>query len=129
MSTIPAGLKAKDMRERMEDKATITLTGSLYVGGPTAVTYYNGANHTDPIDAVETVELFAGAAGLPLVSNGVEEIPSYQAIGTDSIRDDAVTKDKLGNGTVVNNSNTKKVLSIHPDSSDSKILVIEYYDI
>ena len=131
MSQIPAGLRADHMRERMEDKATIKHSGALYVGSKTPVTFIDDETGTrPPIDAYETVELVPELVnmGLPLVSNGENEIPSYQPLGTIAIMDGAITSDKLGDGTVISDDpqQTRKRLSIHPKNGDSSILVIEY---
>ena len=75
MSTIPSGLTAKQMRLRMLDKATITKTGSLYMGGTTAVSYQDVGT---TISAYDIVELEAGAQYYPLISQGEGNILNYE---------------------------------------------------
>ena len=124
--TIPAGLRADYMRKRMEDKATIHVTGSLYVGGDTTIQLHEDNTNTT-IDAQETVELVPGGAGLPLVSKGSEQIPEYTTIKTAGIADAAITKAKLGNGAVINGNDdgNKKILKIE---TDGDVLTIRYYN-
>lgn len=127
MSTIPEGLRADYMRERMEDKATITAIGGLYIGGPTA-TYYHNNDGTMTPECHETIVLAPApnSTGLPLVSNGPNAVPSYQQLGSIGIAPEAVTKAKLGNGTVASaDGNHKYVLDITKDSNN--IVTIHYY--
>ena len=125
MSTIPEGLRADYMRKRMEDKATITVPGGLYVGG-TSSTAVNGTSFYPAVCLAPG----SNSAGLPLVSNGPNAIPSYQQVNTGGIADQAVTLAKMGNGTVVAADSTKQyVLSVENDSNDANVLVIRYYAI
>ena len=126
MSTIPAGLRADLMRNRMEDKATIQTTGSLYVGGTSPVTYYD--EHGNPLSRFITEMLEPGDAGKVLMSNGANTKPSYQTVGTNSIADNAVSYAKLGTGTIVPSDSTHQyVLNVERDANDTNVLVIQYY--
>lgn len=120
MSTIPAGLRADVMRQRMEDKNTIKVPGALYVGGPTSVTV--GGETFYP-----TVRLEPGPSGWPLVSMG--NTVTYAQLPSRGIADGAVTAAKLGTGTIVasNSSASKHVLDIRPDANDSHVLIIEFH--
>lgn len=122
MSTIPGGLRIDLMRERMEDKATINCIGGLYVGGTTRVTFNNGGSAT--VQAYATQCLAPGTAGLPLVSNGSNAVPSYQKLTAVGIMDRAVTAAKLGAGTVVSSDGVRKVLNIQ--GSDDGVLTISF---
>lgn len=126
--TIPAGLKANLMRERMEDKATIANAGSLYVGGLTSTVFVdeNGNN----LSGYVTEELKpSSTVGLPLVSKGAGAKPAYEPINTVGISNKAVTKDKMGSGTIVTTAgnNDKMILEIAPSTTDPNILEIRYY--
>lgn len=101
MGTIPFDplhpLTAKQMRKRMEDKATIANPGSMYTWGSAGV----------------TKELPLGLAGLPLVSNGDDHDLSYSPLTNVAFADGAVTKEKLGVGTIVQkNGNNKKSFDV-----------------
>lgn len=130
MSTIPKGLRADYMRQRMEDKATITSAGGIYVGR-TAITLHGdrNGNTSGTITAYETDCQPLGGAGLPLVSNGTSggwPYLSYKALGTAGVADNAINYAKLGAGTVVSpNNNKKKVFDAYMDGD---ILIITYYD-
>ena len=99
-SKIPAGLSAKTMRLRMEDKATLKHIGSLYVG-----TGYT-------IEGEQTTELEPGTKGYPLVVKagaadvgiGYEPLTATGiasgAVTTDKIASGAVTTDKIASGTI-----------------------------
>ena len=99
-SKIPAGLSAKTMRLRMEDKATLKRIGSLYVG-----TGYT-------IEGEQTTELEPGTKGYPLVVKagaadvgiGYEPLTATGiasgAVTTDKIASGAVTTDKIASGTI-----------------------------
>lgn len=127
MSTIPAGLRADLMRHRMEDKATITAIGGLYVGSTSPVNFYD--ENGNVISAYETELLAPGTDKYPLVSNGTGQKPSYQQLTSAGIANGAITGDKLGEGTVVNSEgdSAKKTLEIYQSTSDVNILVIKYY--
>lgn len=131
MSTIPAGLRSDLMRARMEDKATIQHTGSLYMGGSTPVVYkgISGGQVVD-ISGYATEELQPGPAGYPLVSNGAGRPLSYQQIDVSTLGERIITRDKLGNGTVCMPSGygaVKYFLDIMEDPADDEILLIKFY--
>ena len=122
MSTIPDGLRADLMRARMEDKATITAIGGLYVGGTNPINYVGSGGSIIP--AYETECLPPGTSGYPLVSNGAGEKPSYKQVTNNGIEDEAVTGAKLGQGTIVALDGTKKyVLDI---SASNRVLNISF---
>ncbi len=122
MSTIPGGLRADYMRKRMEDKATINVIGGLYVGS-TSSTNLDGTSNTFYV--TECLPPSA-TVGLPLVSNGQNTIPSYQQLNTGGIAPQAVTKAKLGNGTIAAaDPDHKYTLDITKDSNN--VVTIHYY--
>lgn len=120
MSTIPAGLRADIMRQRMEDKNTITAPGGLYVGGSTSVTV--GGETFYP-----TVMLSPGTAGYPLVSMG--NTVTYAQLPSNGIAPGAATAEKLGTGTIVTSSSSasRHILDVKPDTNDSHVLIIEFH--
>ena len=97
---IPAGLSAKTMRLRMENKNMLTKIGSLYVG-----TGYT-------IEGEQTDELVPGTKGYPLVVKagasdagiGYEPLTATGiasgAVTTDKIATSAVTTDKILDGAI-----------------------------
>ena len=130
MSTIPAGLRVDYMRERMEDKATITVPGGIYVGGATPKTYHNADGST--ITGYETVCLPPGADGLPLIAKTVDGVKTLEhaQIGADAIADNAMTQAKFGVGTVVSADNNAGPYYFKVTSdSDEKVCKITYYKI
>ena len=120
MSTIPAGLRADLMRQRMEDKNTITAPGGLYVGGPTRVT-------VGGVDFYPTIMLPPGPSGWPLVSTGTTV--DYMQLPSHGIANGAATAEKLGTGTIVTSSSSasRHVLDVRPDANDSHVLIIEFH--
>lgn len=124
MSEIPAGLRADYMRKRMEDKATITVTGGLYVGGTTRTTYMNPNGITIP--AVVTEQLPPGPSGYPLVSNGAGNKPTYQQIVNNMILDHSISPTKI-QSLVIDANDVPHVLKVQVHPSNSAILQILYY--
>lgn len=108
MATIEAGLRADVMRKRMEDKNTLTTKGALYVGSGTSSTV-NGTviYNTQALTA-------SGSTGYVLCSNGANQIPSYQRVGTNGIADGAITNDKIALNAITSN----KIQSIHASKID-----------
>ena len=98
MGTIPFDpehpLTARQMRERIEDKATLRHPGSMYVGGTNE----------------ETAELEPGNyVYWPLVSKGSGRIPDYVQLSAGGFMDAAITKEKIGPfGTIVQKTNDNK---------------------
>lgn len=125
MSTIPAGLRADYMRQRMEDKATITTAGGLYVGGTTSTSYMNPDGSTTL--AVETEQLPPGPEGYPLVSNGPSTKPSYQQITSSMIANGSISKNKVSGLVTTVDGQSTKTLSIRQDPNDSNVLEIKFY--
>ena len=108
MSEIEKGLRANQMRARMEDKAIIENTGSMYMRGSDG-----------------TVELQAGGLGTVLCSKGSNAVLQYQQLPTDSFSDTSVSKAKIANvpGLVIaSGDNNKKYFTV------KKITVSGDYD-
>ena len=105
MSTIPSGLTARQMRLRMQDKGTITKTGSLYMGGTDAVSYQDIGQ---TIPAVEVVELEASAQYYALCSQGNGSVLHYDQLDAVAIQPASITKDKLQYGCIVQYSANAK---------------------
>lgn len=87
---IPAGLSAKKMRLRMENKNMLTKIGSLYVG-----TGYT-------IEGEQTDELVPGTKGYPLVvkAGASDAGIGYEPLTATGIASGAVTTDKIATGAV-----------------------------
>lgn len=87
---IPAGLSAKTMRLRMENKNMLTKIGSLYVG-----TGYT-------IEGEQTDELVPGTKGYPLVvkAGASDAGIGYEPLTATGIASGAVTTDKIGDGAI-----------------------------
>lgn len=106
MSKIPSGLTGASMRERMEDKATIKHVGGLYIGGAISKSFVGGDDSASGTTAgKETEELYPGAKGLALISNGSGQIPSFQPLTSVALLNGSVKANNLGEGCIVIPSN------------------------
>ena len=89
--TIPSGLRADDMRERMENKNLLNAKGALYVGT-------GGSETVNSNTIYETTALTVGANNTVLMAdNATTNGLKYGLIGTGNIGTGAVTATKLGN--------------------------------
>ena len=122
MSKIPSGLLGSTMRARMEDKATIKHIGGLYVGGSDSVTYSGGDDTASgSTSAREVEELYPAGYGLPLVSNGAGQVPSFQTLGTAGITNQSVMRGNLGEGTVVLPLDNQRGIALNISGNEDSI--------
>lgn len=135
--TIPAGLRADLMRKRMEDKATMTAIGGIYMGSPTASSDLTSTNYSDISGTVyETTCLVPGASGLPLVSNGLGQQVGYSqltgagiasgAITADKISDNAVTTSKIQDGAITTAKQASNFTANNTTKINNKTLNFDY---
>ena len=91
---IPAGLSAKTMRLRMEDKAMLTRKGSLYVGTGDA-TEGNQTEELEPGDAGAVLQAESGSSSGTILGWALIADKNIAPVGISKIASGAITTDKF----------------------------------